>query len=55
MNSNKAIGLGLLVVGIVGYITGIYVSYPGRGFSLTAVMVGITLAAIAQQSTAEEA
>jgi hypothetical protein len=39
-------GTGLSVLGTVGYLVGIAVSYPGRAFSLTAVMVGLTLFAI---------
>mgnify|MGYP006308669149 CR=1 FL=1 len=50
MNTHKAIGLALLVGGTAAYVVGVYVPYPGRGFSLTAVMVGITLAAIAQST-----
>lgn len=52
MNRNYTIGLALFVGGIAAYGVGVYVPYPGRGFSLTAVMVGLTLAAIAHQSTA---
>ena len=47
------IGGGLFVVGLVGYVVGIYVAYPGRAFSLTAIMVGMTLVAIAHGSPAE--
>ncbi|WP_248896483.1 hypothetical protein [Haloplanus halobius] len=39
-------GAGLAIVGICGYVAGVLVAYPGRSFSLTALMVGITLAAI---------
>ncbi len=42
------VGVGLFAVGLVGYVAGIFVAYPGRAFSLTAVMVGLTLAAISQ-------
>ena len=34
------------VLGVVGYVAGIYAPYPGRSFSVTALMVGITLLAI---------
>lgn len=47
MNRTTALGIALLGIGLVGYVTGVYVPYPGRGFSITAVMVGLTLAAIA--------
>lgn len=43
-------GIGLCTVGLVGYVAGVYVAYPGRAFSITALMVGITLVAIARQS-----
>jgi len=39
-------GTGLTVVGVCGYVVGVLVAYPGRAFSLTALMLGITLAAI---------
>ena len=48
------IGGGLFVVGFVGYVVGIYVAYPGRAFSLTAIMVGVTLVAIADRSPTED-
>ena len=48
------LGGGLFLAGLVGYIAGIHVDYPGRAFSVTAIMVGIALVAIAQQSTAED-
>ncbi|WP_251328654.1 hypothetical protein [Haloplanus pelagicus] len=39
-------GAALSVAGIGGYLAGVAVAYPGRAFSLTAVMVGITLVAV---------
>ncbi|SEO29016.1 hypothetical protein SAMN04487948_101555 [Halogranum amylolyticum] len=45
-------GVGLSTAGFLGYVAGIYVSYPGRSFSITAVMVGITLIAIGHQTRA---
>lgn len=48
MERGTLLGIGLFAVGIVGYVAGIYVAYPGRAFSLTAVMVGLTVAAISQ-------
>jgi magnesium transporter len=35
------IGFVLTVVSVVGYLVGVDASYPGRAFSLTALMVGI--------------
>jgi len=45
-------GTGFTVVGVCGYVAGVLVAYPGRAFSLTAIMVGITLAAIGDQQGA---
>lgn len=49
MNRSTIVGIGLFTAGIIGYVVGIYVAYPGRGFSITAVMIGITLVAIDHQ------
>lgn len=46
MNWLLAGGAGLSALGTAGYLVGIAVNYPGRAFSLTAVMVGLTLVAI---------
>jgi hypothetical protein len=46
MDRTFIVGFLLLVLGVCGYVGGVFVAYPGRGFSVTAVMVGITLAAI---------
>lgn len=35
-----------LVGGVVGYAAGIAAAYPGRSFSVTAVMIGVTLLAM---------
>lgn len=51
MNRNTIVGIGLCIVGLAGYVAGVYFAYPGRAFSVTAVMVGLTVVAIAQQST----
>ncbi|WP_435117698.1 hypothetical protein [Halolamina sp. C58] len=45
MERRKVAGVGLLVAGLLSYGVGIYVPYPGRAFSLPAVMVGIVLVA----------
>ncbi|MFB6131384.1 MAG: hypothetical protein ABEJ28_11255 [Salinigranum sp.] len=36
----------LTVVGLIGYLFGIATPYPGRAFSVAAIMVGLTLVAI---------
>jgi len=41
-------GAGLTVAGVCGYVVGVLVTYPGRAFSLTAIMIGITLASIGE-------
>lgn len=46
MNWQFGVGTFLSVAGAVGYLIGVAVAYPGRAFSLTAVMVGLTLFAI---------
>ena len=46
MDSAFTAGIAVTAVGVVAYATGTVVAYPGRSFSLTAVMVGLTLAAI---------
>lgn len=46
MNRLLAAGLLLVVVGVLGYAVGVLADYPARGFSVTAVMVGITLIAV---------
>jgi len=37
-----AVGLTLSTVGVAGYLVGLSVAYPGRAFSVTGVMLGIT-------------
>ena len=46
MNRLVAAGVLLVVLGVAGYGAGVLVAFPGRSFSVTAVMVGITLIAI---------
>lgn len=46
MNRLVAIGLALVVVGLLGYALGTMIPYAGRAFSVTAVMVGVTLVAV---------
>ena len=43
----RGAGIGLFAVGLAGYAVGVSMPYPGRAFSLTAIMVGIAVAAIA--------
>lgn len=46
MNRTLGTGLVLSAGGLVGYLVGVVVAYPGRAFSVTLVMIGITIAAI---------
>lgn len=46
MNAVFAVGLAVSLLGVAGYAAGVVVPYPGRAFSITAVMVGVTLVAV---------
>lgn len=53
MNRPLALGVTLTLLAVAGYVVGVETAYPGRGFSLTAVMVGITLAIISRRKSPE--
>lgn len=38
-----AVGGAATALGVVGYVAGVLVAYPGRAFTLTLAMVGITI------------
>jgi len=46
MNGTFVAGAGLTLLGVAGYLAGLVAAYPGRAFSISGVMVGITLLAI---------
>ncbi len=46
MERLRAVGAIVTALGLVAYIAGVTVAYTGRAFSVTAVMVGLTLLAI---------
>ncbi|MEF8853690.1 MAG: hypothetical protein V5A44_07325 [Haloarculaceae archaeon] len=46
MNRALGGGIALSLAGLAAYAAGVWVSYPGRAFSVMAVMVGLTLVAI---------
>lgn len=46
MNRFLTGGIALTALGLAGYVAGVYVAYPGRAFSVTALMVGVTLLAV---------
>lgn len=50
MNRMAAGGLVLTGIGCVGYATGLTVQYTGRAFSISAIMLGITLLAIGRST-----
>ena len=46
MNRLVVAGVLLVALGVVGYAAGVLAAFPARAFSVTAIMVGITLIAI---------
>lgn len=46
MHRLRVAGVTATVGGVLGYVVGVAVPYPGRAFSVTAVIVGITLLSI---------
>jgi hypothetical protein len=54
MNRLFAAGALVTVLGLWGYAAGIVDACPGRAFSVTAVMVGITLLGVGRADPAEE-
>ncbi len=53
MNRTQRVGVVLTGGGLLGYAVGLSVPYEGRAFSVTAVMVGITLLAIGNATDRE--
>lgn len=43
MNRGAVIGVVLVFAGLAGYALGVSGPYPGRAFSVTALMIGIAL------------
>ncbi|WP_199174895.1 hypothetical protein [Halegenticoccus soli] len=46
MARTLAAGVGLTAASLAGYAVGVVAAYPGRAFSVTGAMVGITLIAV---------
>ncbi|WP_192927989.1 MULTISPECIES: hypothetical protein [Halococcus] len=46
MNRVLSAGTALTVTGLAGYVVGIVAAYPGRAFSITGIMAGVTLSVI---------
>ncbi|NIB98372.1 hypothetical protein [Halobacterium sp. R2-5] len=42
----RAVAVGVSAAGLAGYVAGVAAPYPGRAFSITALIVGITLLSI---------
>ncbi|MFC7165756.1 hypothetical protein [Halospeciosus flavus] len=55
MNAVFGAGLSLTALGLLGYAVGVFVPYPGRAFSVTALMVGVTLAVVGTHHEGENA
>ena len=55
MNILLAIGGLATLLGIVGYVAGIFVPYPGRSFSLTFLMFGMALALVGRAGVPDSA
>lgn len=53
MEQRFTVGVVLTLLGLLGYSLGVVASYPGRSFSITALMVGVTLVAISDRSEGE--
>ncbi|WP_336035346.1 hypothetical protein [Halobacterium yunchengense] len=53
MNALRAVGAVATVAGVAGYVAGVLVAYPGRAFSITAVVVGVTLLSVAAGENGE--
>jgi hypothetical protein len=53
MDRTTLAGLATTLAGLVGYVLGVVAPYPGRGFSLTGLMVGLTLMAVGDWSGGE--
>jgi hypothetical protein len=53
MDRRFAAGLTLTALGVAGYLLGLRVAYPGRAFSISAVMVGVTLLVVGRNGREE--
>ncbi|MBX0324596.1 hypothetical protein EGH21_16325 [Halomicroarcula sp. F13] len=53
MQSVSLVGAALTVAGILGYALGVTTPYPGRSFSMTALMLGLTVLAVGRSNRPE--
>ncbi|MFC7203408.1 hypothetical protein ACFQJC_07775 [Haloferax namakaokahaiae] len=51
MTPVRTAGVLVTVLGAVGYALAVTVAYPGRAFTVTALMVGLTLWAVGGESS----
>lgn len=50
-NRTSLAGGGLIALSLIGYAVGVVAAYPGRAFSVTGLMVGLTLLAIGSEES----
>jgi hypothetical protein len=55
MQALALVGLLISAVGVAGYLVGIADPYPGRAFSLTLLMIGVTLVLVGRGERGVEA
>jgi len=48
MDRVRAFGVAMTFAALLGYAVGVYAQYPGRGLTLTGLMVGLTLWAVGE-------
>lgn len=53
MNTALVAGATATTFGLVGYVTGLFVAYPARAFSLTLLMFGMALALVGRAGAGE--
>lgn len=51
MDRTRTVGVALTALGLAGYLAGVARPYPGRAFSVTAVIVGLTLVGIGRSGS----
>jgi hypothetical protein len=49
MDRVRTVGAATTFLALVGYVVGVYAPYPGRGLTVTGLMVGLTLWAVGER------
>jgi hypothetical protein len=49
MDRVRTLGAATTLVALAGYVVGVYAPFPGRGFTVTGLMVGLTLWAVGER------